>query len=130
MPPVAGGVISKLVYSNTIGDYKVFFSLYFDTKEEEFGFSKGIHKVGPLIVKEPGEYQPLGTWRQSLVKWFSINIDVNDVNVMYNIKDQYYIQNFMQGLKKELEENINKMLKSRDVLGIGDIKINFTKPYP
>lgn len=36
----------------------------------------------------------------------------------------------MQGFKKELEENINKMLKSRDVLGPGDIKINFTKPYP
>jgi hypothetical protein len=69
------------------------------------------------------------------VKWFTINIDVNNVNVRYNAEDSNFIQNLVQDFKGKFEREIKEFLKGKQVRGVGvmyvgQIKINFTKPYP
>jgi hypothetical protein len=125
-----GDPYSVSIYSNTIGEYKVRLNFYLDTKDKEFTLSKDVVKDN---IHYTNDNQFLGTWTTYLVKWFTINIGVNNVNVRYNAEDTNFIQNLMQEFKRQIETEIKAFLKGEQIHGVmdvGQIKINFTKPYP
>jgi hypothetical protein len=128
------------VYRHTVGEYLVKFGLYLDTKTTHFGYYKGAEMIcvkcpaGNLHFTQPDDdVHMLGTWSTYVVKWFSINVRMDDVNVRYNTKDPYYIQSLTPDFKNRLEEKIKEVLKYEQdggkILGVADININFTKPH-
>jgi hypothetical protein len=79
-----------------------------------------------------GATMQLFTWSTYLVKWFSMNLDANEIEVRYNIKEgRNYIESLKNDLSNELTKTITNWLTSRNIqVNSNQIQINFTCPIP
>ena len=135
-------------YKNMVGEDMAHLYLVLDTNKETLELVSNICPPNPpgsttKIKCVDGYYPNSLFYGTNLVKWFSINMDLNDIGVSYNPKHtniQSIIADIEQGLRASeigqgLRDSIAKTLKSSGVAFEGDpnlypkIQINHTKPY-
>jgi hypothetical protein len=94
-----------------VGQEQVKLTLILDPDNEQLYLLYG--KCGPTQPNQPtttvcGPVSTMGLffWSRYTVKWFSMNLDVNGIEVRYNVRDTNYIENLKKDLSKELREHI------------------------
>jgi hypothetical protein len=142
LPKPGGGLILKgcenmaEVYKGMVGKYEVTLNLEFNPDKEWLDLRYNRCELdSPALgskLCQPASSRNLFTWSTYLAKWFSMNMDVNDIEVKYNAKDANYIETLEEDLGNELRQHVTNWLKStRDIqVNSNQIQINFTDPYP